>query len=288
MARMPDDLPEPGTEPPAPPPTPTPRGDQRPLWTAFLTPIAVFLGAWVIAGAIWLTNDDDPAPASPPPAPITDGAESTIPAATANLRDTFAGYARQLGMDEAKFQQCLSNSHAKVQLITAQFKEGQDLGVTGTPTFFVNNKMIVGAQPPEIFDEVIDKELSGSPATLDGYSDAVKQLAASGRFAIADERPDLANAPIEGNAQAKVVIAEFSDFQCPFCKRWSDQNLARIRERLGDDVAFAFLHFPLTQIHPNAGNASLAATCAEDQGKFWEMHDMLFARQNEWQGLPAN
>jgi protein-disulfide isomerase len=50
----------------------------------------------------------------------------------------------------------------------------------------------------------------------------------------------------------------------------------------------AFLHFPITQIHPNAGNASVAAICAGEQGKFWEMHDLLFARQQEWQNLPPN
>ena len=50
-------------------------------------------------------------------------------------------------------------------------------------------------------------------------------------------------------------------------------------------MAIAFLHFPITQIHPNAGNASVAAICAGEQGKFWQMHDLLFARQTEWADL---
>jgi protein-disulfide isomerase len=81
------------------------------------------------------------------------------------------------------------------------------------------------------------------------------------------------------------MIAEFSDFQCPFCKRWTESSLGAVRKRLGDDVAIAFLHFPITQIHPNAGNASVVAICAGQQGKFWEMHDLLFARQAEWSNL---
>ncbi len=89
---------------------------------------------------------------------------------------------------------------------------------------------------------------------------------------------------IEGNPNAKVMIAEFSDF-CPFCKRWTEASISEVRSRLGDDVAIAFLHFPITQIHANAGNASLVAICAGEQDKFWEMHDLLFARQAEWADL---
>ena len=82
-----------------------------------------------------------------------------------------------------------------------------------------------------------------------------------------------------------MVIAEFSDFQCPFCKRFFDQALASIRRREGADVALAFLHFPIVKLHPNAGNASAAAVCAGDQGKFWPMHDLLFKNQAAWQNL---
>jgi len=194
-------------------------------------------------------------------------------------------------MDEAKFTQCLQNQDsapAKIALINSQLQRGSALGINGTPTFVINNKMIVGAQPAAIFDEIIDRELKGSPASLDGYSANIQALATSSppRFQILPAKVDVSDAPVEGNRNARVMIAEFSDFQCPFCKRWNEENLARIRARLGNDVAIAFLHFPITQIHANAGNASLAAICANEQGKFWQMHDLLFARQAEWQGLP--
>ncbi|MCK9519216.1 MAG: thioredoxin domain-containing protein [Dehalococcoidia bacterium] len=275
------------------PPAPQPPNRERPLWTAFLTPIAVVIGAVIIAGAIWVSNEDDaaddtslPADGSASTAPVDEG--TAAPPGPATLLAAFEGYGEAIQLDGAAFDQCLADAQSRAQVIGAHLNRGSELGVTGTPTFFINNKMIVGAQPPEVFDEIIDRELEGSPATLDGYSPMILELASSGRFAIVKSPVDVSDATIEGNPQAKVMIAEFSDFQCPFCQRWNQQNLERVRERLGDDVAMAFLHFPITQIHPNAGNASVAAVCAGEQGKFWEMHDLLFARQQEWQNLPPN
>ena len=91
---------------------------------------------------------------------------------------------------------------------------------------------------------------------------------------------------MEGDPSAPVVIVEFSDFECPYCKRWYDEALPSIRARVGTDVAIAFLHFPLTGIHPNAAAAHAAAECAGTQGAFKEMHDLLFERQDEWSRLP--
>jgi protein-disulfide isomerase len=174
-----------------------------------------------------------------------------------------------------------------VAVLNSSLQNGSSLGVSGTPTFFINNKKLVGAQPYALLQEIIEAELNGSPTTLDGYSPALRQLAANSppNFAIIDGRPDITGAAIEGNPNAKVIVAEYSDFQCPFCKQWTDSSLRQIRAELGDDVALAFMHFPIVQIHPNAGNASLVAICAGKQGKFWEMHDLLFARQAEWSKL---
>lgn len=265
---------------------------KQPIWSYFLTPIAVVIGAGIIAGAIWWTGDDGDNTAASPDgdaAPVV-GAVSTVeptkPAAALGLLDTFNGYARQVGLDQAKFSQCLGQQE-NISLINTQLQRGSSLGVTGTPTFFINNKKLVGAQPTAILNEIIDAELNGSPTTLDGYSAAIQQLAASSPpgFQIMDSRPDVSDAEIEGNPDAKVMIAEFSDFQCPFCKRWTESSIGDVRSRIGDDVAIAFLHFPITQIHANAGNASLVAICAGEQDKFWEMHDLLFARQTEWADL---
>jgi protein-disulfide isomerase len=142
-----------------------------------------------------------------------------------------------------------------------------------------------------VFEEVIAGELSETPPdAAEDYSAAIQQLAASGRFAVLSPAQtaliDVSSAVVFGDAGARVMIAEFSDFQCPFCRRWEQQYGQELRARLGGDIALAFFHFPIQQIHPNAPFASIAAVCAADQGRFWEMHDLLFARQDEWAGLP--
>lgn len=86
---------------------------------------------------------------------------------------------------------------------------------------------------------------------------------------------DLAAAPRLGAADAKVVVVVFSDFECPFCRRASGQ-IVRLQKHYG--VGLAFLHYPLEMAHPHAEGAARAAWAAHRQGKFWQMHDALFAR----------
>lgn len=278
----------------------TPRGAERvqgpvyvkdpPAWSYFLSPAALVLGAIIIAGAIWWTRDDSGA--ADQPLVVQQGAISTVPPAStgvssaSGLLDTIKGYARQIGLNEMQFNQCVGDQ-GNVARITQDLQAGNALGVTGTPTFFINNKKLVGAQPLALLLEVVQAEMKGSPTAVTEYSPQIQQLAATTPpiFSILEKGPDITGASIEGDADAKVVIAEFSDFQCPFCKQWIDQSLRQLRTQLGDDVALAFMHFPIVQIHPNAGNASLVAICAGQQGKFWEMHDLLFARQAEWAAL---
>lgn len=87
---------------------------------------------------------------------------------------------------------------------------------------------------------------------------------------------------IKGNSQAQVVLIEYSDFQCPACAIYS-ALLKRLSEEYTDNLLIAFRHFPLTTIHKNAYSAAKAAESAGRQGKFWEMHDMLFEYQNDWE-----
>ena len=90
---------------------------------------------------------------------------------------------------------------------------------------------------------------------------------------------DLGDAPIRGGEKAVVTIVEWSDFQCPFCTRVAP-TLAKIEEEYGDRVRLAFKHMPLS-IHPQAAAAHAAAEAAHRQGKFWEMHDRIFANQRD-------
>ncbi len=94
---------------------------------------------------------------------------------------------------------------------------------------------------------------------------------------------DLTNpphAPFYGPDDAVVQVVEFSDFECPYCSR-AAETLHGLRDRYaGKPVQFVFRHFPLS-FHPNARPAAEHAQCAREQGKFWEMHDGIFARQRE-------
>ncbi len=91
---------------------------------------------------------------------------------------------------------------------------------------------------------------------------------------------DAAGGPARGPEDAAVTVVEFSDFQCPACKRLQG-DFSRLKETYGDRVRFAFRQYPLTNIHPQAFKAAEAALCAGDQDRFWDMHAALFAHQRE-------
>lgn len=89
---------------------------------------------------------------------------------------------------------------------------------------------------------------------------------------------------LRGNPNAPVTIIEFGDFECPTCGQFATVSEPDIRARIIDAglANFRFFDFPLAEIHKNTLVAHLAASCAADQGKFWEMHDALFATQDKW------
>ncbi len=84
---------------------------------------------------------------------------------------------------------------------------------------------------------------------------------------------------IKGTKGAKVQLVEFADFQCPYCTR-AAETVAELVKKYGDKVEFSYRSFPLRQIHPQAQRASEIAQCANEQGKFWEVHDALYANQS--------
>ena len=82
----------------------------------------------------------------------------------------------------------------------------------------------------------------------------------------------------EGPADAPLVLVEYGDYQCPYCGA-AYPVVKRLQKKLGKKLRFVFRNFPLTQAHPYALIAAEAAEAAELQGKFWEMHDLLFEQQ---------
>src|SRR5262249_52363764 len=90
--------------------------------------------------------------------------------------------------------------------------------------------------------------------------------------------------PLMGDKRARLVLVEFSDFQCPFCARFVKETLPDIEKdyiKTGK-LKYVFRDFPITNAHKDAFKAALAAGCALDQGKFWEMHDQLFDNQTAY------
>jgi protein-disulfide isomerase len=84
---------------------------------------------------------------------------------------------------------------------------------------------------------------------------------------------------VRGNQNAPVTMLEYGDYECPFCGR-AYGVVEELLRRVGDEVRFAYRHFPLTQIHPHAAMAAQAAEAAGAQGQFWAMHSALFENQD--------
>lgn len=93
---------------------------------------------------------------------------------------------------------------------------------------------------------------------------------------------------VRGPADAPVTLIEYSDFQCPYCAMTRFRVLAPLEAAYPKSLRIVYRHFPLTSIHDKAQIAAEAAEAAGAQGKFWEMHDLLFGRQREWASFPAD
>jgi len=176
-------------------------------------------------------------------------------------------YASQLHLDMQSFRQALE-SHLYRPLVDADIEIAKGLGVTGTPTFFINGTKIVGAQTLESFKAAVDQALG------------ITNKVASAPIPIpqgAIEKVEVGSSQIRGAAQAPVTIVEFSDFQCPFCAR-AVPTLQQLAREYPSGVRWVFKNFPL-DFHPDSMLAHKAALAAGEQGKFWEMHDLIFASQ---------
>lgn len=101
---------------------------------------------------------------------------------------------------------------------------------------------------------------------------------------VANEQNGQIGDHVLGNADSKVILIEYGDFQCPSCGAAHPQ-VKEVVEAYKDKVAFIFRNFPLTTIHPNARVASATAEAAGLQGKYWEMHNLLYESQDNWKDL---
>ncbi len=149
----------------------------------------------------------------------------------------------------------------------------------------------------KVFDENKDKMPPGS--TLESMREQIigflnqdgrraqalkifDELKAKAGYQMLMEEPRVvveAKGPTRGPADAKVTIVEFSDFECPFCSK-AEESVTQVMDHYAGKVRVVFRHFPLS-FHSHAAKAAEAGACAEEQGKFWEMHKQLFSNQQK-------
>jgi len=211
---------------------------------------------------------------------------------TALTRADIEKYAGEVGLNAGKFKKDWDDPKIKSE-VDQDSKAGTAAGANGTPTFFINGRELVGAQPQDAFEKIIDDEIKqaddlikkGTPLK-DVYKKRIETAAAapapapSGGAPAAPEGKQnikLGDAPVKGPSGAKVTVVAFSDFQCPFCSR-AVPVMKQIEDEYKGKVKIAFKQLPLP-FHDKAHLAAEAALAANEQGKFWPYHDKLFANQ---------
>lgn len=200
--------------------------------------------------------------------------------------------AKQLGLDVDKFNADRADAEL-AKMIDEDQAVAKQFGAGGTPAFFVNGRFVNGARPFEAFKVVIDEELAKAEAFMKekGVKPAELYAEMSKGWETEVKPPPLADhvrreIPVDtvagkGNLDgAKLTVVECSDFDCPYCKKGADLVDQIFASQYKDQVAFYFLNMPLP-MHKNAPAAHRAAIAAGNQGKFFEMHDLLFADKSK-------
>ena len=208
---------------------------------------------------------------------------------TALTRDDIAKYAGEVGLDVARFKKQWDDPKIKDEVSEDQ-KIATQVGATGTPTFYINGREIVGAQEASAFEKIIDDEIKEADALIkrgtplkDVYTKRIATAALAPAPSAAPAAPEgkqdvkVGDAPVKGPASAPVTLVAFSDFQCPFCSR-AVPTLKEVETAYAGKIRIAFKQLPLP-FHDKAHLAAEAALAANEQGKFWQYHDKLFANQ---------
>jgi protein-disulfide isomerase len=199
--------------------------------------------------------------------------------------------ARELGLDMIRFRADLDAGTYRAS-VRSDASAADKLGITGTPTFFINGRPVHGNQPLKVFADVVDEELARAQRTSASKpADLYEALVAGGKPAADSADTDHDVRELDpgqayrmglglpghqlGPDDALVTIVEFTDFQCPFCER-QVKGLDHVHKKFGDQVRIVVRHYPLL-MHRDAQLAAEAAVAAAEQGKFWPFHDALWA-----------
>ncbi len=195
--------------------------------------------------------------------------------------DNLLEYAKELGLDEEQFKASLGDHKYKPQ-VDRETQQAVKIGATGTPAFFINGRYLSGAKPLDSFVKVIDEELTGKEIPSKWGKNVKEGKKKKKRQA---EDPNkiynvpVGDAPFKGPKDAPITVVMFQDFQCPFSKR-SQSTTKQLMDAYPNQIKLAFKNFPLGS-HKQAMIAAEAVMAAGAQGKFWEMHDKIFANQKQ-------
>jgi protein-disulfide isomerase len=201
-----------------------------------------------------------------------------------------AASARALGLDVAAFEAARTGPATAAALEQTE-KVASALGASGTPTFFVNGRRLMGARPYEEFRAVVDEE-RGRARALVQSGVAREQVYATLMAAApvhtlahhANEDDDAVHdvaidgAPARGDARAPVTVVLFSDFESPYCVK-AEATMRALEVAYSGKLKVVFRHHPLP-MHEHARLAARASLAADEQGRFWEYHDALVAHRD--------
>lgn len=221
-----------------------------------MVPVAIVIAAVIIALAVIFTNKGA----------LNTNTNNNAPEQQVVSGKSLVEYAKQIGIDEKAFLAC-QNSGKYNEKIQKQIAEAGDAGGQGTPHSIVvtsngNLVQVSGAQPINVVKDLLDKVISGDNLT----NDTTVKLA-----------PVTAEDHVNGDINAPIKIVEYSDIDCPFCKRFHS-TLEQVKALYGDKVVWVYRHFPITQLHPDSFNKSHATECVAELGgndKFWQYLKLL-------------
>lgn len=254
---------------------------------------------------------DQKAAAAPPPRSSATSSDTSIPTVLATIGDekiTMADVRARIGDDldqlESRYRQ---SQHKLIEttldeilrdrvLLAEAKKQGKtveqlvevEAGGTLEPTdveiaaWYKDNQSRVGARTleqirPQIADYLRGERRKEAGAKLQQRLNKERSVV----VALEPYRANLNNdgAPALGPSNARVTLVEFSDFQCPYCGRFFS-TLKQLEQKYSDRVRIVYRQYPIPSLHPNAFKAAEASLCANEQGKFWELHDLMFQEQS--------
>lgn len=267
------------------------------LWKAIALLAAVAIAVWVLVDRP-ATADD---PAAEPPAPGNEEVVATLGDEAITLAEVEERMAPQLmkaaqdrqvaleqGLEGLIRERLLEKEAAAQGVETQALIQSEVYDKVQTPTdadvdaFYTENQARINQPKEQVVGQIREFLLQQRrQEAMTAYFDTlrekygVEELLEPLRLPVETE-----GHPAHGPKDAPVTLVEFSDFQCPYCARVVP-TVEQVMETYGDKVRVVFRQFPLRSIHPQAQKAAEASLCAQDQGKFWELHDAMFADQSK-------